>query len=189
MRKIQEIIVHCTATRAGRSVTACEIDIWHKARGWKGIGYHYVVMLDGVVVAGRSENEVGAHCNGKNATSIGVVYVGGLEHRRCGLLLSGEVQVGIDICGGGEGTVAQPDLDLFHGDAVAQQEAGTGVTKVMEADLPQTVLTDHPSKVLRHEVGPQELAHLIHADVVQVVPAVGAFEQLPVLGLLLLLRQ
>lgn len=79
MRKIQEIIVHCTATRAGRSVTAGEIDIWHKARGWKGIGYHYVVMLDGVVVAGRSENEVGAHCNGKNATSIGVVYVGGLD--------------------------------------------------------------------------------------------------------------
>ncbi|MDE6651032.1 MAG: N-acetylmuramoyl-L-alanine amidase [Paramuribaculum sp.] len=79
MRKIQEIIVHCTATKAGRNVTAGEIDVWHKSRGWNGIGYHYVVMLDGVVVSGRGENEVGAHCKGKNATSIGVVYVGGLD--------------------------------------------------------------------------------------------------------------
>ena len=56
-----------------------------------------------------------------------------LEHpaHRCrGLLLGGEVQVGIDVGGGGEGAVAQPDLNLFHGDAVAQQEAGAGVTKI-----------------------------------------------------------
>lgn len=79
MRKIQEIIVHCTATKAGRDVSVVEIDVWHKGFGWKGIGYHYVVMLDGTVVSGRGENEVGTHCKGKNATSIGVVYVGGLD--------------------------------------------------------------------------------------------------------------
>ena len=48
-------------------------------------------------------------------------------HRRCGLLLGGEIQVGIDVGGGGEGAVAQPDLYLFHRDAVAQQKAGTCV--------------------------------------------------------------
>ena len=39
-------------------------------------------------------------------------------HRRSGLLLGGEIQVGIDVSGGGEGAVSQPDLNLFHGDAV-----------------------------------------------------------------------
>ena len=80
MRNIREIIVHCTATKAGRKVAVAEIDGWHKARGWRGIGYHYVVMLDGSVSVGRSELSVGAHCLGRNSTSIGVVYVGGLDN-------------------------------------------------------------------------------------------------------------
>ena len=48
-------------------------------------------------------------------------------HSRRRLLLGGEVQVGIDVGGGGEGAVAQPDLYLFHRDAVTQQKAGTSV--------------------------------------------------------------
>ena len=48
-------------------------------------------------------------------------------HRRRGLLLSREVQMGVDIGGGGEGAVTQPDLDLLHGDAAAQKQAGAGV--------------------------------------------------------------
>ena len=78
MRKIDEIIIHCTATPEGRAVTVADIDRWHKARGWKGIGYHYVVYLDGSVHIGRPITEAGAHCQGHNAHSIGVVYVGGL---------------------------------------------------------------------------------------------------------------
>lgn len=52
---------------------------WHKARGFRTIGYHYLVGLDGTVHAGRPESEVGAHCLGRNAGSIGVCYVGGLD--------------------------------------------------------------------------------------------------------------
>lgn len=78
MRKITEIIVHCTATPAGRAVSVKEIDRWHRARGFKGIGYHYVVGLDGEIMKGRSEDETGAHCIGHNSRSIGVCYVGGL---------------------------------------------------------------------------------------------------------------
>ena len=48
-------------------------------------------------------------------------------HSRYGLLLGGEVQVSINVGGGGEGAVAQPDLYLFHRDAVTQQKAGTSV--------------------------------------------------------------
>ena len=79
MRKITEIILHCTATAAGRHFTVADIDRWHRQRGFKGIGYHYVVYLDGSVHAGRREEEAGAHCLGHNARSIGVCYVGGLD--------------------------------------------------------------------------------------------------------------
>lgn len=80
MRKINKIIVHCTATPAGRNVTAKEIDTWHRQRGFNGIGYHYVVKLDGVVEKGRPVEKIGAHCKDQNANSIGVVYVGGMCH-------------------------------------------------------------------------------------------------------------
>ena len=79
MRKIRKIIVHCTATPAGRSVTVAEIDRWHRQRGFNGIGYHYVVGLDGSVSKGRDGALVGAHCKGHNSDSIGVAYVGGMS--------------------------------------------------------------------------------------------------------------
>lgn len=82
-RRINAIIVHCTATPPGMKVTVDDIDRWHKARGWKGIGYHYVVDLDGTVYQGRPADCVGAHCRGHNAHSIGVCYIGGLDaHNR-----------------------------------------------------------------------------------------------------------
>lgn len=79
MRKIDYIVVHCTATKEGQDFHACDIDKWHKQRGWKGIGYHYVVDLDGTIEKGRNESEIGSHVAGWNKNSIGVVYVGGLD--------------------------------------------------------------------------------------------------------------
>ncbi len=76
---IKEIIIHCSATPAGRDVTAAEIDQWHRARGFRCIGYHYVIRLDGTIEKGRREGEVGAHCLGHNGISIGICYVGGLS--------------------------------------------------------------------------------------------------------------
>lgn len=78
-RHVTEIIVHCTATRAGHVVTAADVDRWHRSRGFNSIGYHWLVGLDGTVEAGRPEARVGAHCVGHNTCSIGVCYVGGLD--------------------------------------------------------------------------------------------------------------
>lgn len=78
-RKITEIILHCSATPEGRDVTAAQIDLWHRQRGFSRIGYHYVVRLDGSVEPGRSEKEAGAHCSGHNSHSIGVCYIGGCD--------------------------------------------------------------------------------------------------------------
>ena len=78
-RTITLLIVHCTATPAGREVSLAEVDQWHRQRGWKGIGYHYLIRLDGTVEPGRPEAEIGAHCQNHNAHSLGICYVGGLD--------------------------------------------------------------------------------------------------------------
>jgi hypothetical protein len=41
MQKIEYIFNHHSASDWG---DAAEIDKWHKEKGWKGIGYHYVVL-------------------------------------------------------------------------------------------------------------------------------------------------
>lgn len=79
MRRIDEIIIHCSATPYGKDFHASDIDSWHRERGFKCIGYHYVITLDGQIELGRSESVVGAHCYGHNAHSIGICYIGGLD--------------------------------------------------------------------------------------------------------------
>ena len=78
-RKIDYIIVHCTATKEGNEVSVDEIRSWHKQRGWSDIGYHYVVCLNGEVNDGRDVDISGAHARNYNSNSVGVVYVGGLD--------------------------------------------------------------------------------------------------------------
>jgi N-acetylmuramoyl-L-alanine amidase len=83
MKKVENIIVHCSATREGDdSINAEVIDQWHKKRGWKGIGYHFVVLIDGSIETGRMINKCGAHTKGMNCSSIGVCYIGGVESER-----------------------------------------------------------------------------------------------------------
>lgn len=79
MRQINEIIIHCSATKEGKEFSASDIDRWHRERGFNCIGYHYVVKLDGVIERGRYEEAIGAHCVGHNAHSIGICYIGGLD--------------------------------------------------------------------------------------------------------------
>lgn len=83
-RTITEIIVHCTATPEGKDYTVDDIRKWHTAkppqgRGWSDIGYHYVIDRKGHILPGRDVDTIGAHCDGHNAHSIGVVYIGGVS--------------------------------------------------------------------------------------------------------------
>lgn len=79
MRKINEIIVHCSATREGQDISVDTIRVWHIKRGWSDIGYHFVIYLDGSVHEGRPLEKIGAHTIGHNANSIGVCYIGGMN--------------------------------------------------------------------------------------------------------------
>lgn len=79
MRKIDTIILHCTATPRGRDYSVDTIRGWHKARGWNDIGYHYIIHLDGTISEGRPVEQAGAHAKNYNANSIGIAYIGGLD--------------------------------------------------------------------------------------------------------------
>lgn len=83
MRTINEIIIHSTATPKGMNATAKDIDKWHRAKGYDCIGYHFVILKNGQIQAGRAVGAIGAHCRGHNANTIGIAYVGGLnEHKQ-----------------------------------------------------------------------------------------------------------
>lgn len=80
MRKINEIIVHCSATKPQTDIGVKEIRNMHvQDNKWADIGYHYVIRLNGYIEKGRSVYRAGAHCYGHNRHSIGVCYVGGLD--------------------------------------------------------------------------------------------------------------
>lgn len=66
------ILHHAEAT----SCTAEQIHQWHKARGWSGAGYHFLVRKDGNVYRLRPEGKVGAHASGNNSDSIGICFEG-----------------------------------------------------------------------------------------------------------------
>ena len=80
MRTITLIIIHCSATPEGKSLSfeACRRDHVEN-RHFKDIGYHYYITRDGQVYQTRHENLVGAHARGHNKHSIGVCYEGGLD--------------------------------------------------------------------------------------------------------------
>ena len=84
MRPISEIIVHCSATRPEWMANEAmanqvrEIRRWHmQERGWKDIGYHYLIGRNGAIATGRPVEQVGAHVQGHNTGTIGVCLIGG----------------------------------------------------------------------------------------------------------------
>lgn len=80
MRKIDKIFIHCSATPEGRDIKMETIKSWHvKGRGWRDIGYHFVIELDGMLRPARRMEQMGAGVKGHNEHSIHVCYVGGID--------------------------------------------------------------------------------------------------------------
>ena len=67
------VVIHHSASH---DVSANEIDTWHKERGWKGVGYHYVVRFDGAIEPARNWAQAGAHKKGYNAHYLGICVTG-----------------------------------------------------------------------------------------------------------------
>ncbi len=80
------LIIHCSATPEGKDFSRDDIERMHKQKGWRAIGYHWVIELDGTVVNGRDldadgdvMDEFGAHAYGYNSSSYGLCYIGGVD--------------------------------------------------------------------------------------------------------------
>jgi len=72
-------VVHCSATSFGKDLDVMDIDRMHRRRGWSGVGYNYVIKLDGTIENGRPLEKIPAHVKGFNRNSIGICYIGGLD--------------------------------------------------------------------------------------------------------------
>ena len=90
--RLKYLIIHCTATPAGREVTPEDIRRWHlspapSGRGWRQVGYSDMILLDGAVVnlVPYDDNayvepwEITNGVAGVNNVSRHVVYVGGCD--------------------------------------------------------------------------------------------------------------
>lgn len=74
-QNIETIILHHTG-EDNIDFSAKDIDRMHKQRGWKGIGYHYVIRREGIIEKGRPDYVIGAHAKNRNKNSIGIVLSG-----------------------------------------------------------------------------------------------------------------
>ena len=83
------IAIHCSATKPDMDIGADVIRGWHvKGRGWKDIGYNFVIKRNGEIEGGRDLDndgdhfeEIGAHVAGYNSKAIGICLVGGIDYK------------------------------------------------------------------------------------------------------------
>jgi N-acetylmuramoyl-L-alanine amidase len=83
--KTERVVLHCSDTpdyvpghKEFDRWGAADIEDWHKQRGFKKIGYHFVIRRTGVIEVGRPLTEEGAHCRamGGNVNSVGICLIG-----------------------------------------------------------------------------------------------------------------
>jgi len=79
VKPINLLVVHCSATPPSRDIGVSEIRGMHRQRGFKDVGYHYVIRRDGRIEKGRPDNVIGAHVSGHNNGSLGICLVGGVK--------------------------------------------------------------------------------------------------------------
>lgn len=93
-KKIEFIVIHCTATPEGREVTPENIRKWHLSpapigRGWKQVGYTKFIDLQGEVHELVPNNldgyvdswEITNGVSGKNSVSLHICYAGGCDKK------------------------------------------------------------------------------------------------------------
>ncbi len=78
MRKIDMIVVHCSATRCNQPYPVTALIRDHDKR-FGFTGYHYYITRNGRTYQTRHEQLIGAHARGYNSHSLGVCYEGGLD--------------------------------------------------------------------------------------------------------------
>jgi N-acetylmuramoyl-L-alanine amidase len=81
-RKINFIVIHCTATQPSATVESIK-HYWREVKGWKDVpGYHYLVKPDGEIITllDESKNSYGVYAH--NSECISISYIGGIDKTR-----------------------------------------------------------------------------------------------------------
>lgn len=77
--RVSKIVVHHTGNEEDDDLSAEDIHRIHRAMGWAGIGYHYVIRKNGDIERGRPEDCIGSHAYGWNWETLGVHLCGNFE--------------------------------------------------------------------------------------------------------------
>ena len=134
-----------------------------------GAPYRFVPCAEGVaLLGGISQAEAGGHCLGRG--EFGTV-----------------IQMSIDIGCGGEIAVSQPLLNLLHGNAIGEKQAGARVAEVVEANGAHPVGFEEFGEGFRDVVGAEDVAYLVYTQVTEIFLVVAPPAQLLV-GFLLALE-
>lgn len=77
LSEIRQIVIHHSATTSGSAAAYAKYHI--EARGWPGIGYHFVIDKDGTINLTNYLETVSYHVSGQNTRSIGVCLTGNFD--------------------------------------------------------------------------------------------------------------
>ena len=80
MRKIDWIVIHCTATQPNATKQSI-LDYWKNILKWKSVGYHRLIDANGVIHELAKYEQVTNGVKGFNSNSIHFSYIGGVDEK------------------------------------------------------------------------------------------------------------
>ena len=78
MRKIDYILIHCTASQPNATKQAI-LNYWKNTLKWKTVGYHRLIDANGVIHELAKYEQVTNGVKGYNSNSIHFSYIGGID--------------------------------------------------------------------------------------------------------------
>lgn len=78
MRKIDYIVIHCTATQPNTKKEAI-LNYWKNTLKWSTVGYHRLIDSNGVIHELAKYEQVTNGVKGYNSNSIHFSYIGGID--------------------------------------------------------------------------------------------------------------
>jgi N-acetylmuramoyl-L-alanine amidase len=78
MRKIDYIVIHCTATQPNTKKESI-LSYWKNTLKWKSVGYHRLIDANGVIHELAKYEKITNGVKGFNSESIHFSYIGGID--------------------------------------------------------------------------------------------------------------
>ena len=78
MRKIDYIVIHCTATQPNAKKESI-LNYWRNVLKWKSVGYHRLIDANGIIHELAKYEDITNGVKGYNSNSIHFSYIGGID--------------------------------------------------------------------------------------------------------------